>query len=876
MHRSIQFKQNAYRRGAAIIAALLSFNTLMGCGILGDGDVTIVTAPPIVQKQVVTINNYKGEKTRFDVAGEDAFYLLPGIENYPDYLQDFSCLDYTKDGWFIYYYCGPSYISKEEIAKYKGTTGKAPKENRYPDIDRNGTALCDAYVFMMYNPVTLEYKVIDAKGFEHITTSKADTGMEFYKSEEYGFYTLSHAYGCKIFGKDQYFILDQNGKANVYDSTGKNLSSITVGNSISLKTQEVASNLGVQNGAGATESDSAIKSDSDSDKKEMEDAIEEIQKATNKTYDTGKKDGKEDIKLNCLIKSAVMDGNDRMYLSVMMYTGESPWISDVMYNRVISIYDVDISGSLMNFISTNEHAGYQEYLYGKYGVLEDFDLGKLKNGDYINIFATDGISSRPGGLNIYDIYDMYGRYDVTWWRGARNVHFDALYYDVSSEDKFYGFKSDNPGFNAFIFARREREYASEITEISNDANNAFTKYDTYFGQNLADAIVWSADACRYGRYRWEPYAVTISEYNRLPNMVNYDATTRRNSFINPISTKNNKDSNQELLLAYTPTVDIGSMGETEGLKRARKIRFGVVDLPTATGEDTPLGTIYAEPYEYNEKPYYAYKYVKDEYWEDLCQKANVEEGKSLREKSLAYQYLISVADKLEDAYDSMDENTRQRLTNVFSATLHGVFSGRNVKQLVESYLTNIDYRSSTGSGSAFYELVVYYDEYLEEKFEQEYGYNHIPMKVYNPNEFYESYGDKLIDTESVLAALKGYTRVVDESKTIPANTIPVSYRMVFPEGTTVQFVDMTEAEGSSTSSVRDGALLFADSATLNKDGTLRYKASMRHATESGIDDVGYLADGAAIDTGTFQISSVISKGQDKTERQSIIRMHGCL
>ncbi|MBR5359824.1 MAG: hypothetical protein IK123_02945, partial [Lachnospiraceae bacterium] len=79
--------KKAYRRGAAILAALLCFNMLAGCGILGDGDVNIVTAPPIVEQQVVVTNNYVAEKTRFDVAGTDAFYLLPGIETHPDYLQ---------------------------------------------------------------------------------------------------------------------------------------------------------------------------------------------------------------------------------------------------------------------------------------------------------------------------------------------------------------------------------------------------------------------------------------------------------------------------------------------------------------------------------------------------------------------------------------------------------------------------------------------------------------------------------------------------------------------------------------------------------------------------------------------------------------------
>lgn len=863
MHTSKDIKKNAYRRGAAIIAALLSFNTLAGCGILGDGEVTIVTAPPIVQQRVIATNNYQGAATRFDVAGDDAFYLLPGIENHPDYLQDFSCLDYTKEGWFIYYYCGPSYISKDEVAAYKGTTGTAPKTNRYPDIDRDGTALCDAYVFMMYNPATLEYKVIDAQGYIHKTTSTSQTGMEFYESENYGFYMLSHAYGCKIFGTEQYFILDQNGGANVYDSTGKNLSSIAVGDSISLKAQEVATSLGAQNGAAATGSDSAIKSDSDADKEEMEEAIKEIGEATKHSYDTGKTDKKKDIKLNCLIKSAVMDGNNRMYLSVMLYTGESPWVSEIMYNRVICIYSVDLTGGLIQFVATNEHYRYQQYLYGRYGTLDYFKLGEIKSGAKMLYGVKNDIYRHPGGL---DLFDTYGRreYAAVLAGVVLDDHIDIS--DYFSADQFFGFKSDNPKFNAIVVGMPGDLDEGHVwgRKIYEQTVNWLLYEEDILGKGMPDRIVWSADAIKYNRYRWEDYAQRVNKLDRLPNMEKYNVTTGLNDSNLPTKDKINNDYLQALLVAYTPTVDIETMDEDEALKRARKLRFGAINLyPTADGE-TPFGTVYVEPYKYNDTPYYAYKYVKDEYWDRLS-KLNEEKNKeSLKEKSPAYQYLINVAKVLQDYYDSLD--TKKKVYAGMNITLYN----HNTRHLLDTIL---DFAFGGNPQHApvdnFLNLVYSYNESFYEKYylnESGFGRGNtilISGNISNSNEFFELYGDKLIDVNDVMAALQGYVKDIDESKTIPANTIPVSYRLVFPEGATVLFADMTEAEGSSTSSIRDGALLFSDNATL-LGGKMVYSSAMARVTDSGIDYKRFAADGAAIDTGAFQISSV-SKGQGKTE-----------
>ena len=158
---------------------------LTGCSsILGDGAVTVVTAPPIVTPRVEVIDTYGvGDANRFNIPGTDAFYLLPGIENNPDRMQDFTCLDYTDAGYFIYYYCGPSYITAEQVAAYKGTSGVRPEE-KYENLDGKKSE-CDAMIVMGYKPTTGEYKVMDAQAYSRETANsktggEANTGVDFY------------------------------------------------------------------------------------------------------------------------------------------------------------------------------------------------------------------------------------------------------------------------------------------------------------------------------------------------------------------------------------------------------------------------------------------------------------------------------------------------------------------------------------------------------------------------------------------------------------------------------------------------------------------------------------------------------------------------
>ncbi len=390
------WKDRARRAKKFLRSALLLVlcAVITGCQtILGDGEITVVTAPPLVTPRVVVVDSYgTGEATRFDIPGTDAFYLLDGIENHPDNLQDFNCLDYTKDGYFVYYYCAPAYISSEEVNALKGKTGKR-ENDKYPVIDKSGGALCDAMIVMAYNPQTKEYKVMDAQSYygegmhDEQRTKEMNTGVDFYASPTFHFNTLSHCYGCKLADAHRYYIFDQSGDATVYGEDLNELSRTSVGSLIEAKVGEMTNNVNKvrQDAYNAKKSGAQTSSDLsdaglDDGGDEMDDALKELEEVTGEKYDSGKtSEGTyQDITLNCLVKSAVMDGANIMYLTLMMYTGENPWIADIMLNRVVQIYSFDLSGNQIRFISSNEQEEKQEnYLKDLYtGLIDTKDPDK--------------------------------------------------------------------------------------------------------------------------------------------------------------------------------------------------------------------------------------------------------------------------------------------------------------------------------------------------------------------------------------------------------------------------------------------------------------------------------------------------------------------
>lgn len=748
--------KKAYRKGAALLAALLCFNTLAGCGILGDGEINIVTAPPIVEKEVVVTNSYVGDKERFDIGGTEAFYLLPGIENHPDYLQDFMCLDYTSDGNFIYYYCGPSYISKDEVEKYKGTTGVAPDKDRYETFDReNVTPSCDAYILMSYNPESGAYKVFDAQGYEHITADKKKTVMEFYKSEEFGFYTLSHAYGCKIAGTNRYFIFDQNSGAYIYDKDGNCIASTLLGEILSVKVGEVASNLGVQNGSSSTVD---LSSDaSDQDKEDMEDAMEEISNLSGRSYSSGTSSA-SDIQLNCLVKSAVMDGNEIIYLTVMLYTGESPWISDVMYNRVVSIYSLDLYSEDIKFISENRNYEAQKLLYKKYGselYIEEDSKDKWNSLSIIKNATNTGGMVKEGAL--------------------------------VAPDDFTPFKSNKENFQAII---------GGVSQITDDANWSWWKIRPVI-EELAIALsggqsVWSVGGINLNDIilqfladmDWTEYVNALKQMGIIPMVGAYSSITHKNATTFP-----DKEGRTKKLMQVLEVIHVTDEWNTFQ-SRDQNLRISIINLFPSPYSNEPFGDVYAVPYEYNDEPWYAYHWVKDQ-------------------------------TKLERAIDGFIEK------------LNG--DKEFVKAINEKDITT---------------LLSIVKKYNDKVIDDHGG---AP---------YEEYIDELIDPDEVKRAIEdGEAFVPDESMTIPKGTIPKSYIIKFPKGATAQFADMNNREGSTTSSIRAGVLLFWDMVE-KSSGNMR--SLMSAMSESGSLNMQTPAlPGAAIDTGAYDIYNTDASKKDK-------------
>lgn len=745
--------KKAYRKGAALLAALLCFNTLAGCGILGDGEINIVTAPPIVEKEVVVMNTYVGDKDRFDIGGTEAFYLLPGIENHPDYLQDFMCLDYTPDGNFIYYYCGPSYISKDEVAKYKGTTGVAPDKDRYETFDReNVTPSCDAYILMSYNPESGAYKVFDAQGYEHITADKKKTGVEFYQSESFGFYTLSHAYGCKIAGTNRYFIFDQNSGANIYDKDGNCIASTLLGEILSVKVGEVASNLGVQNGSSSTVD---LSSDaSDQDKEDMEDAMEEISNLSGRSYSSGTSSA-SDIKLNCLVKSAVMDGNEIIYLTVMLYTGESPWISDVMYNRVVSIYSLDLYSEDIKFISENRNYEAQKLLYEKYG-----SVG-------MGVYSADGLRDKWMSLSI-----------IKNASSIPSVDTNALV----APDDFTPFKSNKENFQAII---------GGVSQITDDENWSWWKIRPVI-EELAIALsggqsVWSVGGINLNDIilqfladmDWTEYVNALKQMGILPMVGAYSSITHKNATPFP-----DKEGRTKKLMQVLEVIHVTDEWNTFQ-SRDQNLRISIINLFPSPYSNEPFGDVYAVPYEYNDEPWYAYHWVQDQ-------------GKAER----VLDDFIKKCNNSKSVIDAINE--------------------RNADDL---------------------ELLAR-------------AYNDIVKKDHP-----ENYMDLLVDPEEVTRALNNEVFVPDESMTIPKGTIPKSYIIKFPKGATAQFADMNNREGSTTSSIRAGVLLFWDMVE-KSSGNMR--SLMSAMSESGSVNMQTPAlPGAAIDTGAYDIYNTDASMKDK-------------
>jgi len=170
---------------------------------------------------------------RFNVEGTNAFYILPGIENIPDAMAVFEVLDYNSLGEFVYYYVTPCYSSPEEFMEFvqnnrtgtvKDTSGVEVPKGRREDYEY------DAGVLMSYNPDTGAYRIMYANAFKIDKEKEFDPAKEgrpyLYKSKEGEdktgrIYTSERLLGCKVSGREEYFLMDQGSLSGVlYDSRG--------------------------------------------------------------------------------------------------------------------------------------------------------------------------------------------------------------------------------------------------------------------------------------------------------------------------------------------------------------------------------------------------------------------------------------------------------------------------------------------------------------------------------------------------------------------------------------------------------------------------------------------------------------------------------
>ncbi len=884
-------------RRALVIALCVS---LTGCSsILGDGEISVVTAPPIITPKVMVYDSYgKGNQARFDIGGTEAFYLLPGIEHNPDYLQDFNCLDYTDDGYFVYYYCAPAYISQDDVKAYAGMKGTAPEEP-YRDRNTNSKALCDAMIVMAYHPVTREFIVMDAQAYSNETANsqtggEANTGVDFYASSVFGFYTLSHCYGCKLYGVHRYYIFDQAGNVSVYDQTFKLLSRTVVGGLIMAKVEEVAGDLNakVKKGSTAKEAAKSSRPDQvsddeaedelgDGDEDEIEEAKKEVEEATGETFDDGSVEEDEEISLNCLVKSAVMDGGNVMYLTVMLYTGESPWVSEILYNRVIQIYSFDLSGDQLKFISANENHEKQVELYktsagsvsmadikeGKTQAPKDsftpFDSDSESFPAYIAGYGdltADGCrgfialanASANNGKDMNLAAAAVARQlvkgmdnDWSFWRWLHEDGYNIAKKVVENS----GYTNDElDAVTEFFYSTdtlREFSWSEEgrIASALDGDNVTQVLLSTFLNStNLNDSIRDPSKQVEV-RKRWDamPAKIQAVFYQGLGGYINRLASGYRQGGQNVLwlnswnwywnyssillwsnvwgaRRNQNKDYTgsyadyQEFLRIFSLVPAMGDYDRTTGRNlslfpraeggselQALLLIHGTnaefsdkVSLPRTSVITQPSGdNVWVEPDKWNEE---IQIYTKGGW------KVDEEAAATLWDEimELTPERQISIEELLKYEEEHSKDEALSELTGYVRQ-----FSGVLLPE-----------------GKATDEAIT---EFAYVMYQAAHGEVREPIQL---------------DTE----------------RSIPANTYPVSYRLRFPKGTLVQFVDMQDAEGSSNTSVRTGALLFSDDAKDTKAG-LEFTANIRWQREEGVSFSDSKVPGAAIDTGALNIGN---------------------
>ncbi|MCR4764428.1 MAG: hypothetical protein K5696_12955 [Lachnospiraceae bacterium] len=80
--------------------------------------------------------------------------------------------------------------------------------------------------------------------------------------------------------------------------------------------------------------------------------------------------------------------------------------------------------------------------------------------------------------------------------------------------------------------------------------------------------------------------------------------------------------------------------------------------------------------------------------------------------------------------------------------------------------------------------------------------------------------------EEIGDILKLHEGVVPVVEVIPAKTYPVSYRLILPSGSTASFANVANQQGSATTAPADGAILFHNVATTDKEGNHHFTSNI--------------------------------------------------
>ena len=347
-----------------------------------------------VQKREKNAVDYSTD--RFNIDGINAFYILPGLENIPGAMACFEVLDYNSLGEFVYYYVTPCYTTPEKIEEYndpaknKGQV-KDRKKVTVPEGRKNDYDY-DAEVLMAYNPDTGKYRVMLTKTYKIDKENEfnpATDGRPYYyqvdnDNGDYDAFITERAIACKVAGREEYLIIDQGSlTGTVYDAQGGIKANMTYKNTLDNEAKVKKETL-------------TTKDNGSLDNSGMDDPADEdrLNKWTDQNGKKDKNSKTDPDRMNALVTGAAMTEGYETYLSTTFFLGDNIYTSPRQISTTYMIYRQSLAGlgSGIPYISTNYNAekqkekwlsldgkfftGYDEYRNTVGYSMEDLKSGK--------------------------------------------------------------------------------------------------------------------------------------------------------------------------------------------------------------------------------------------------------------------------------------------------------------------------------------------------------------------------------------------------------------------------------------------------------------------------------------------------------------------